>query len=227
MDLLVGTGLGEVWLVPNESKGKELAFGKPRLLEAAGQPVKVNGEAAPVAADWDGDGKVDLIVGAQDGSLVWYRNAGSPRVPKLEAPRRLLGESPVGGGGDEIRGPHDWGQRAKPCVVDWNGDGRLDLLLGDVCGYFLAKPSQTEQEKAEERRANDLLPGLRQKWAETFQRYRQTEDAKEQAELRTQLQRLKDEIANVQDLQSRYKEGNQSHGFVWLFLRKPGEKKVK
>jgi hypothetical protein len=227
LDLIVGNVLGEVWLIPNESKDKELAFGTPRRLELGGALIKVLGDAAPVVADWDGDGKPDLIVGAEDGSVVWYRNVGSRKEPKLEDARQIVAKSPLGWGGDEKRGPRDWGLRVKPCVFDWDGDGRLDLLLGDRCGSFNAKPSQTEQEKEEERKANDQLPELRKKWADVFQRYRQTEDAKEQDALRSQLQRLRDEIAAVQDIQSHYRPGYQAHGFVWLFQRKPVEKKTK
>jgi hypothetical protein len=227
LDLVVGTVLGEVWLIPREGKGKGLAFGTPRRLEAAGRPIKVGGDAAPVVADWDGDGRPDLVVGAEDGSVVWYRNAGTAKGPKLEAARRLVGPSPVGWGGDDKRGPRDWGLRVKPCVFDWDGDGRPDLLLGDRCGGFHAKPRQTEQEKEEERKANDGLPGLRQRWADAFRRYRAAEGAGEQGALRAELQRLKDEIAAVQEIQSHYQPGYQSHGFVWVFLRKPPEKKAR
>ena len=185
------------------------------------------GDAAPVVADWDGDGRPDLIVGAEDGSVVWYRNAGTAKEPKLEAARRLVGPSPVGWGGDDKRGPRDWGLRVKPCVFDWDGDGRPDLLLGDRCGSFHAKPHQTEREKAEERKANDRLPDLRKRWADAFRRYRQAEGAAGQGALRAELQRLKDEIAAVQEIQSHYQPGYQSHGFVWVFLRKPVEKKAR
>jgi hypothetical protein len=227
LDLIVGTVLGEVWLIPNERQGKELMFGTPRRLEAAGQAIKVNGDAAPVVADWDGDGKPDLIVGTADGSVLWYCNTGSIQQPRLEAARPLLGPSPVGWGGDDKRGPRDWGLRVKPCVFDWDGDGRPDLLLGDLCGGFNARPSQTEQEKEEERKANDRLPGLRQKWASTFRRYRQTGDANDQQPLRAELQRLKDEIVIVQEIQGRYQPGYQHHGFVWVFLRKPAGDKAR
>jgi hypothetical protein len=223
LDLVVGTVLGEVWLIPGE--GKALAFGTPRRLEAAGQPIKVSGDAAPVVADWDGDGKPDLIVGADDGSVVWFRNAGSARQPRLEAARPLVGKSPVGWGGDDRRGPRDWGLRVKPCVFDWDGDGRPDLLLGDMCGGFNAKPSQTAQEKEEERRANDQLPGLRKRWADAFGRFRKSQDAGEQDRLRADLQRLRDEIAVVQEIQGRYQPGHQAHGFVWVFLRRPADAK--
>ena len=240
-DLLVGNVLGEVYLIPNEGKGKKLAFGTPRRLEAAGQPIKVNGDAAPVAADWDGDGKLDLLVGAEDGSVVWYRNVGASKEPKLEAPRKLIDKSPIGWRDDEDRKPGEWGLRVKLCVVDWNHDGRLDILLGDRCGGCRGKPSQTEQEKIEEQKANDRLPELRKKWAEAFREYRKLQDSpsiresqpsaspeetKENREkqldvLRENIRRYKDEIAMVQEIQSRYQPGYQTHGFVWLFLRKP------
>jgi hypothetical protein len=232
IDLLVGNVLGEVYFIPNE--GKELAFGTPQRLKAGGEPLKVNGDAAPIAADWDGDGRLDLIVGAEDGSVVWYRNAGGPQAPQLEAARTLVGKSPVGWAHDDRRPPGAWGLRVKPCVVDWDGDGRLDLLLGDRCGGFSAKPRQTEAEKEEERRANDRLPELRRKWADAFQRFRQTGEGPEgeqpvarQERLRSleaareDLRRLKDEIVVVQEIQGRYQPGYQAHGFVWLFQRKP------
>jgi hypothetical protein len=225
LDLVVGNVLGELYVIANEGKGKELAFGKPRRLEAAGKPIQVaGGDAAPVVADWDGDGRPDLVVGAGDGSVVWFRNAGTAREPRLEAARTLVPPSPVGWGDDDKRRPGDWGLRAKPCVVDWDGDGRLDLLVGDRCGGFQAKPSQTEAQKAEERQANDRLPELRRRWAAAFQRYRKAPEApaSERDALREELRRTKDEIAAVQEIQARYKPGYQSHGFVWLFLRKKG-----
>jgi hypothetical protein len=234
LDLLVGNVLGEISFIPNEGPGKKLAFGPPRRVEAAGEPIKVNGDAAPVAADWDGDGQLDLIVGADNGSVVWFRNAGSPRTPRLEAARTLIGASPTSQRGDDQLKPGDWGQRVKPCVVDWDGDGRPDLLLGDVCGGFQGKPAQTKHEEAEERRANDELPGLRRRWAAAFQEYRRLQDApegetaaagQERARrldaLREVLRRTKDEIVVVQDIQARYKLAYQSHGYVWLFLRGP------
>jgi hypothetical protein len=236
IDLLVGNVLGEVYLVPNEGRGKEPAFGTPRRLEAAGKPIKVNGDAAPFAADWDGDGRLDLVVGAEDGSVVWFRNAGGRAAPELEAARTLIEKSPLGWGGDDKRRPGDWGLRVKPCVVDWDGDGRLDILLGDRCGGFQGKPSQTAEEKAEERRADDQLPRLRQKWAALFREYRQLQDAPEGETpaagadrarrldaLREDIRRTKDELVVVQEIQGRYEAGSQAHGFVWLFLRKPAD----
>ena len=85
-DLIVGTMLGEVHIIPNAGRAGELAFGSSRPMEADGKPIKVAGDAAPAAADWDGNGTLDLIVGSEDGSVMWYRNTGTQRAPKLGAP---------------------------------------------------------------------------------------------------------------------------------------------
>jgi hypothetical protein len=119
-------------------------------------------------------------------------------------------------------------------VVDWDGDGRLDILLGDRCGGFKDKPVQTEREKGEERQANDRLPDLRRKWATAFRDYGRLSEApagepsdarleheRIRDEYRREMIRYKEEIATVQSIQERYQPGYQSHGFVWIFLRQP------
>ncbi len=230
-DLLIGNVLGEVYLVTNAGKGKALAFERPTRVEAAGEPLKVNGDAAPVVADWDSDGLPDLIVGAEEGSVVWCRNVGDSAKPSLEKPRVVVAKSPVGWEGDDKRRDGQWGLRVKPCVVDWDGDGRPDLLLGDMCGNYQGKPFQNADEKAEELRANDQLPELRKKWAAAFAEYRRrqqspadgVEHARRIDEARDALRRAKDEIAVVQEIQLRYRPSRQYHGFVWLFRRKAGD----
>jgi hypothetical protein len=224
LDLLIGTLTGEVFFLANEKKMAAPVFAAPVGVIAGGKPIKVNGDAAPVVADWDGDGKPDLIIGAEDGSVVWHRNTGTPSKPDLGPARPLVGKSPVGWGGDDKRRPGEHGLRVKPCVFDWDGDGRPELLLGDLCGGFVGKPTRTESETAEEHSAAALLPGFRQKWAETFRAYQKASRERERPEadeLRTKLTRLRDEIARLQDIQERYRPHSQAHGFVWLFRRAP------
>jgi hypothetical protein len=238
-DLIVGTVHGTVSVCKNAG-GAEPRFGPPQpILLKDGTPLKIpTGDAAPVVADWDGDKLPDLVVGAGDGSIVWFRNAGTRTAPTLEPARELVPQSKAYRHGNPK--PGEWGTHAKPCVVDWDGDDRLDLLVGDRNAYFEGKPSQTADEKVAEQSANDALPRLREEWAAALKKYRDAQTApageteKEKADrldrvesFRRLVTRLKEEIAAVQDIQDRHTEGYQHHGYVWLFMRPPAAPKGK
>lgn len=231
LDLIVGTLGGDVLLVPNVGAGDKPAFGDPKPLTAAGKPIRVeHGDAAPVIADWDGDGKPDLVVGAGDGSVVWFRNEGTAREPRLAAAQVLVPPSPSAWRDDKARGPADWGIRVKPCVVDWDGDGRPDLLLGDLGGGFERAPSRTKEEAAEAQESADRLPQLRKEWAAVYKEYAATADSLTDPDrariddLRARVKRLKDEIARLSEIRDRYRSGYMSHGYVWWFRRLPAGK---
>ncbi len=82
--------------------------------------------SSPYVADWDGDGVQDLLVGIErDGFPLFYRNSGSNREPKLEKGVPLKLE-----GGDGFEGSY----RLRLAVCDWNNDGKLDLLVGNIFG---------------------------------------------------------------------------------------------
>jgi len=74
-------------------------FAKPVLLMAGGEPVKVEapGYACPTWADWDGDGKKDLLVGQfAKGKIHFFRNDGGDGVPKLGKGTMILtGKKPA------------------------------------------------------------------------------------------------------------------------------------
>jgi len=235
LDLMVGTLIGHIYLVPNTGDPARFIAGEPKRLQAGARDIEAY-DGAPVIADWDGDGLLDLILGNDNGSVVWHRNTGSAAEPKLAEAETLVKESPIGWNDDLSRVPGAWGMRAKPCVADFNGDGRLDLLLGDRCGSFRAKPSQQPEDEAAERRARDILPELTRKWSAAFQEFRRlgnpAADAndtsrlareKQTAAARERVLRLKREIDVAQEIQERYRPQYQSHGFVWLFLRTPAK----
>ena len=71
------------------------------------------GYSNPVLVDWDGDGRLDLIVGDMIGLFDWYPNRGSTTEPVFEAPIRLHVLQAVDGSSSEaLFGP--W--RVQPAV---------------------------------------------------------------------------------------------------------------
>jgi hypothetical protein len=228
LDLLAGTvdhhsGEGNVFLVVNAGSRTAYKYEKPQRVSADGKPIVApDGDAAPVAADWDDDGRLDLLLGTGAGSVLWYRNAGTAQNPRLAAPETLVPRPEPGS-------PR--GTRAKICVTDWNEDGRLDLLLGDLGSEFDNKLSLEEEKWRDEARQHqaDLLTN----WSRVFRQYRQllaspvpTEESaanqrtRELDKLREELQRLN----AARELYHRHEQalqpGKQYHGRVWLFLRR-------
>jgi hypothetical protein len=231
-DLVIGTITGEVHLVRNDGTSREPRFVHDGSLESEGKPIRIDGgDTGPVVADWDSDGKPDLIVGGGDGSVVWFRNVGTAKEPRLAGALALVPPSTLRWSDDLHARPGQWGMRAKVCIADWDCDGRLDLLLGDLCGGHLGKPQETEDEKREELHARDELPRLKEKWEATYHEYRalrqaiasspgpDPEDTKKAEGLHAEMKRLKEVIVAVQKIQQRYRPQFQYHGFVWLFRR--------
>lgn len=125
LDLLIGNISGDVWLARNEGSANKPRFAFPVALQSEGRALKVSGYSHPVFVDWDGNGQRDLICGHGAG-VVWFRNTAQAGEPQLSAAQTLV--SGVQGGAD----PNKPGSRLKVCVTDWNGDGELDLLVGDL-----------------------------------------------------------------------------------------------
>lgn len=126
-DLLVGNGEGLLYYYDNTGNNTSPAFGTPSTLNCLdGSPINVESSCTPWMADWNNDGRKDLLLGSGSGALMLSINQGSDSRP-LFAPLRQ-----VSAGATVIRsdGP------STPCIVDWNQDGQLDVLMGTGNGYI-------------------------------------------------------------------------------------------
>jgi hypothetical protein len=239
LDLLVGDIGGKVHLILNEGTARKAAFGKPIALQADGKPIQVpHGDSHPVAADWDRNGKPGLIVGAGDGSVLWYRNIGMRTKPKLAAAQTLVPANPLASS-DTARLKNKSGTRAKVCVVDWNGDGWPDLLVGDFSMTHGEKPKMTDADRATEKKTQEELTKLQRKLSEVYGRQTKlskapaNEDTGARAKREAQLSAVKAEYNKiVKEMQPhwevlrKFQQPYFYHGHVWLYLRKPAAKET-
>ncbi len=149
IDILVGELGGYIYLLENTSSDKSLSFAAPARVAAAGEGIAVpGGHSGPTMADWDGDGRQDLIVGCGDGSVQWFRDESTAGAPKLAAPVVLLSQTTSELG--QVYGTEPaCGRRVKVTVADWNVDGKLDLVLGDW-HRLKTRPADLGPEKGEE-----------------------------------------------------------------------------
>jgi hypothetical protein len=143
IDIIAGDASGKVWLFINKGTPTEPILAAGINLKAGGVPINgtgpryerdKNGKYQFIpnkkdimgiyskihVGDWDGDGKKDLLVG-QDGpnrqKLLLYKNIGTDKEPILDSPT-------------ELKIPKPGMSRPSPYLVDWDGDGKQDLLCG-------------------------------------------------------------------------------------------------
>lgn len=121
LDLLIGDRTGAVHWMENVGTAKAPAWrerSEPVLRESP------RGYSAPLLVDLDGDGKLDLLVGGGDGRLWMLRNTGSPKQPRWQLESTAYANIDVG-------------SNSVPAVADIDGDGDLDLFVGNGRGLVI------------------------------------------------------------------------------------------
>lgn len=106
---------------------KQKAVFKPESNDFMGfSQVKKLGNIAPAIGDADGDGKADLLLGHDTGTISFYRNIGTNGQSNFSTQAVVLQAK----NGAQIRNI-DVGDNSRPTLADINNDGKADLLIGN------------------------------------------------------------------------------------------------
>ena len=97
-------------------------------LRPEGKGLLTQWRTTPVVVDWNGDGLPDLIMLDHEGYLAFFERRIFEGKRVLIPPTRVFCDE----SGNPLRlnaGTAGRSGRRKLCVVDWDGDGKLDVLL--------------------------------------------------------------------------------------------------
>ncbi len=118
-----------------------------RLASETYADIRVNGRAVPAFGDLDGDGDLDLLVGTGRGTVLFYRNTGTPKEAKWKLVPGSLLDQPAG-------------RNASILLVDVDGDGLLDLLVGSEDGRVVLYRNTGKKEQPAFTRQEGALTGI-------------------------------------------------------------------
>jgi hypothetical protein len=251
-DMLIGCFGGTLKLRINEGDATKYSFAAENVdVDAGDKPLKVAAHCCPVVADWDGDGLWDILAGSDDGSVTWFQNTGAKTSPKFAEGVTLV-EKHDGNGYDLLR----WndsditpGIRSQIDVVDHNGDGKLDLLLGDFCTAFeprtLDEAEKQEFQKlvgelqASSKPFADKMTALREdfknrypgdqinsdeasnEWSAAYKALRESPEAKHvEADEARLVKLIRPYLADTHSDGEHSYDLAKPHGYVWLYIRK-------
>jgi hypothetical protein len=216
----------EIWFVENKGSASRWNFAAPKPLEVEHQSNKLPpGGICPFVADWNGDGRQDLLMGRNDGSVLYCENRGTRKNPSLAPPR-----NPVKAGG--IRRPDVEGvQRAREgliCVTDWDQDGTADILMGDFRWDVVRHefPADTG-ERIEELRAESVRILKEYRKVRRLGNRLDQEQRNQKALVRQTQEnygkRLDEVHAEMARLEKLRQPEQRPLGFIWLLKRSQGD----
>jgi hypothetical protein len=175
-DLICGNTAGYIGFIENLDGGNPPRWAEPKYLKADGEVIRIMagpngsiqgpceakwGYTTLNVADWNHDGLPDIVINSIWGKVIWYRNIGSRKEPKLAGGEPVEVEWP----GNPPKPAWTWWQpkdnqlatqwRTTPVVIDLNKDGLNDLVMLDHEGYLAFF------ERARKKGQPILLPGKR------------------------------------------------------------------
>ena len=125
-DLAVGNGDGSIHYYENTGTSAI-----PDFVLRTGETNPLNNVSAdersnPVFVDFDNDNDYDLVIGSRYGKIYYFENTGTAANPSFT--QSTDGENPFYGA--------NVGSFVAPAFVDLDGDGNLDLAIGQQDGFI-------------------------------------------------------------------------------------------
>ncbi len=137
-DVIAGDVDGNVYLYLSEEQLQEDGSKKVVLVaKGAIQNINVGSLSVPFVVDYDNDGKKDLLVGSGDGHIYLYLNTRDDAAPEFTSIVTI-----------KATGSDITISNSAPNVVDYNNDGRKDLVVGGYDGKLRLYKNRVRSEKA-------------------------------------------------------------------------------
>lgn len=247
-DLLLGSFRGQVFIRKNIGSADKPLFSATQEEIRIGNANAIPEQHAAVnVADWDGDGLWDILIGSDAGSVYLLPNSGKKGTPAFNSRQMIIGP---GDGEDqwvETGSEPKRGIRAQIHVVDFNGDGKPDILLGDFSTTISLKKGLSKEEIKKATSLIDEYKALEKKttakWKEiqkkkiSYDAYKRSANDHPMVKEFVSLQKKKMEKRDALSAWLEPRSGmprkaytekgmvdmdtdRDEHGFVWVFLRK-------
>jgi hypothetical protein len=123
-DLLTGENYGYIRIYLNSNTDSDPQFSGYTYLKKGAANFDCGSYSVPWVVDWNNDGKKDVLCGDSNGRVQYLENVGTDANPQFTTSVYLQD-------GVSVLDP---GSTVSPCVIDFNRDGKKDLLVGETYG---------------------------------------------------------------------------------------------
>lgn len=216
LDLVVGAASGKFFFYENTGPNEQAILHQPPRVLSVKSPAS---RSAPHLVDWDGDGDLDLLTGGSEGGVYLSINRGTPRQPDWSEFQILIARpSQKEQWEGEERVP---GHSTRLWVHDWNGDGKLDLIVGD--SVTIIRPREGIAQEFFTAKETEIR-SRQEKLSELLNQLNSMPDSNlstPHSKLRLQAEHNRLYLELQQLIAARFQWAvEQKTGFVWVYLRR-------